>query len=174
MLTFLILNYIITWKTAWDLEDCAFASVGCWVRLLFPNSSIPSSSSAEVGLKRQGTLVFIEFLNTGERFTYTWLVLATSLLRTSPFVLTLFKLRRLRVEIMKSWPPNTFQDLKAVLWKDWPVHKGSNHPKSLKEKVDSLLHLACQDIKCVLVKDQILETYNIQLWLTLGEKYLRD
>ena len=75
---------------------------------------------------------------------------------------------------MKSWPPNTFQDLKAVLWKDWPVHKGSNHPKSLKEKVDSLLHLACQDIKCVLVKDQILETYNIQLWLTLGEKYLRD
>ena len=60
-----------------------------------------------------------------------------------------FKLRGLRVEVMKSWPPNMFQNLKALLWKDWPVHKGSNHPKSLKEKVESLLHLAFQDIKCV-------------------------
>lgn len=69
-----------------------------------------------------------------------------------------------------------FQNLKAVLWKDWPVHKGSNHPKSLKEKVESLLHLACQDIKCftILVKVKILETHNIKLWLALGEKYQRD
>lgn len=127
MLTFLTLNYIITWKTAWDLEDCAFASVGCWVRLLFPNSSIPSSSSAEVGLKRQGTLLFIEFSNTGERSTCTWLVLATSLLRTSPFV----QIKRIEGWVHEKLAPNTFQNLKAVLWKNWPVHKGSNHPKAL-------------------------------------------
>ena len=59
------------------------------------------------------------------------------------------QIKRIEVWGHEKLAPNTFQNLKAVLWKDWSVHKGSNHPKSLKEKVESLLHLACQDIKCV-------------------------
>ena len=39
----------VTWKTAWDREDSALASVGCWVLFLLPDSSISSSCSAVVG-----------------------------------------------------------------------------------------------------------------------------
>ena len=149
MLTFLTLNYIITWKTAWDLEDCAFASVGCWVRLLFPNSSIPSSSSAEVGLKRQGTFsIYWIFKHRGEDYIY--LTCSCNQFALNQSICAHFvQIKRIEGWGHEKLAPNTFQNLKAVLWKNWPVHKGSNHPKSLKEKVESLLHLACQDIKCV-------------------------
>lgn len=39
----------LTWSTAWEREDSALASVGCWVRFRFPQASMRSSSSADVG-----------------------------------------------------------------------------------------------------------------------------
>lgn len=38
-----------TWKTACDLDDCALASVGCWVRLVLPYSSMLNNSLAFLG-----------------------------------------------------------------------------------------------------------------------------
>lgn len=43
---------LVTWKTAWEREDSALASVACWERLRFPRASICNSSSALLGLCR--------------------------------------------------------------------------------------------------------------------------
>lgn len=42
-------SLFLTWKTAWERDDVALASVGCCVRFLFPDASILNSSSADLG-----------------------------------------------------------------------------------------------------------------------------
>ena len=44
----------LTWNTAWERDDVALASVGCWVRFMFPLSSMLRISSAALGCEGRG------------------------------------------------------------------------------------------------------------------------
>ena len=58
--TVMLICLTLTWNTAWERDDSALASVGCWVLFLLPNCSMCSNSSAVLGwnIPHRNILIF--------------------------------------------------------------------------------------------------------------------